>query len=129
MEDYKPITIIGATREYKHVDSETEAINTIIDDLGIDRALFKVVKPSDDYSTVRYNNEEIDLFRIKYTDKSKWIKTPMSTEMRKKYNDDPLFDAEKNKNKVMWKSNIKDLHDYKNIILEVIDFRNKQKKN
>ena len=31
--------------------------------------------------------------------------------------------AEKNKNKVMWKSNIENLHDYKNILLEVIKIR------
>lgn len=127
--DEVKITIQGSTKEYNHVDTEIEAINTIIDDLGIDRALFKVVKPCDDYSTVRYNNEEIDLFRIKYTDNSKWIGILTTPDIRKKYNDDPLFDAQKNKNKVMWKSNIKDLHDYKDIILEVIDFRDKQKKN
>lgn len=122
------ITIIGATKEYEHVDAEIEAANTIIDDLEIDKSLFICVKPCEDYSTVRYNNEEIDLFRIKYTDKSKWIGILTTPDIRRKYIDDPLFEAQRNKNKVMWKSNIKDLHDYKGILLEVIEFRNTQKK-
>lgn len=121
--DEVKITIQGSTKEYNHVDTEIEAANIIIDDLGLDKSLFKYVKPCDDYSTIQYKG--FDFIRIKYTDKSKWIKIPMTTEMRRKYNDNPLFDIEKNKNKVMWKSNIKDLHDYKDILLEVIEFRNK----
>lgn len=121
--DEVKITIQGSTKEYNHVDTEIEAANIIIDDLGLDKSLFKYVKPCDDYSTIQYKG--FDFIRIKYTDKSKWIRIPMTTEMRKRYNDNPLFDIEKNKNKVMWKSNIKDLHDYKDILLEVIEFRNK----
>jgi len=116
------ITIQGSTKEYNHVDTEVEAANIIIDDLGIDKSLFNYTKPCEDYSTIQYKG--FDLIRIKYTNNSKWIRIPMTTEMRKKYNDDPLFDAEKNKNKVMWKSIIKDLKDYKEILLEVIEFRN-----
>lgn len=115
------IIIQGKTQEYEHVDTEIEAANTIINDLGIDKSLFKYVKPCEDYSTIQYKG--YDFIRIKYTDKSKWIRIPMTTEMRKKYKDDSLFDAEKNKNKVMWKSNIENLHDYKNILLEVIKIR------
>lgn len=121
--DEVKITIQGSTKEYNHVDTEIEAANIIIDDLGLDKSLFKYVKPCDDYSTIQYKG--FDFIRIKYTDKSKWIRIPMTTEMRKKYNDNPLFDAEKNKNKVMWKSEINNLHDYKDILLEVIEFRNK----
>ena len=116
------ITIQGSTKEYNHVDTEIEAANIIIDDLGIDKSLFNYIKPCEDYSTIQYKG--FDLIRIKYTNNSKWIRIPMTTEMRKKYNNDPLFDAEKNKNKVMWKSNIKDLKDYKEILLEVIEIRN-----
>ena len=126
--DDKPITIIGSTREYEHVESEKEAANIIIDDLGLDKSLFKYVKPCEDYSTIRYDDEEVDLFRIKYTDRAKWIQVLMTTDMRKKYKDNPLFDAEKKKSKVFWKSNIKDLHDYKDIILEGISYRDEDKK-
>lgn len=115
--------IQGTTNEYEFVDTEIEAADTIIDNLGIDKSLFKYVKPSNDYTTIQY--KDYDFVRLKYTNNAKWIKIPMSTEMKKKYKDNSLFDAEENKNKVMWKSNIKDLHDYKNILLEVIEFRNK----
>lgn len=116
------INIIGGNNEYKYVESEKQAASTIIDDLGIDKSLFEYAKPCDDYSTIRYKG--FDFFRIKYTDNAKWIKIPMSTDMRKIYKDNPLFDAEKNKNKVVWKSNINNLLDYKEILLEVIKFRN-----
>lgn len=110
-------------QQHQHVKLEEDAANTIIDDLGTDKSLFEYAKPSDNYSTIRYKG--IDLFRIKYTDNSKWIQIPMSTQMRKANMENKLFDAEDNKNKVFWKSNIKDLHDYKDLLLEVIEFRNK----
>ena len=121
MDFHDVITIKGSTQEYEHVAEEDEAANIIINDLGIDKSLLKCKKPCEDYTTLQYKDG--DLIRIKYTDKSKWIRVPMTTDMRKKYKDDPLFDAEKNKNKVMWKSNIENLHDYKNILLEVIKIR------
>jgi len=125
--DDKPITIIGSTREYEHVESEKEAANIIIDDLGLDKSLFKYIKPCEDYSTIQYV-DGADIFRIKYTDKTKWIQVLMTTDMRKKYKDNPLFDAEKKKSKVFWKSKINDLHDYKDIILEGISYRDEDKK-
>lgn len=125
--DDKPITIIGSTREYEHVESEKEAANIIIDDLGLDKSLFKYIKPCEDYSTIQYV-DGADIFRIKYTDKTKWIQVLMTTDMRKKYKDNPLFDAEKKKSKVFWKSKINDLHDYKDIILEGISYRDEYKK-
>lgn len=116
-------SISGVEQDYEHVESEENAANIIIDDLGVDKSLFEYVKPSLEYSTIRYKG--FDLIRIKYTDNTKWIQIPMSTAMRKVYKDNPLFEAEQNKNKVMWKSSIKDLHDYKDILLEVISFRDK----
>lgn len=115
--------IVGATQEYNHIESEENAANIIIDNLGVDKSLFKYTKPCKDYSTIIY--KDYDLFRIKYTDNAKWIRIPMSTDMRKANINNSLFDAEKNKNKVFWKSNINDLNDYKNILLEVINFRDK----
>lgn len=125
--DDKPITIIGSTREYEHVESEKEAANIIIDDLGLDKSLFKYVKPCEDYSTIQYD-DGADIFRIKYTDKTKWIKVLITTGMRDKYIDNPLFEADKKKKGIFWKSNIKDLHDYKDIILEGIKIRDEHKK-
>ena len=123
------LNIGGVEQDYEHVKTEEEAAKTIIDDLGIDKSLFEYVKPSQEYSTIRYKG--FDLFRIKYTDNTKWIQVPMTTQMRKENMDNPLFDVEKNKNKVFWKSNITNLLDYKDLLLETIDFREKeaQKKN
>ena len=124
--DDKPITIIGSTREYEHVETEKEAANIIIDDLGLDKSLFKYIKPCEDYSTIQYDGA--DIFRIKYTDKTKWIKVLITTGMKEKYINNPLFDAEKKKNGIMWKSMINNLHDYKDIILEGISYRDEDKK-
>lgn len=123
------INVGGVEQDYQHVKSEEEAANKIIDDLGIDKSLFEYVKPSQEYSTIRYKG--FDLFRIKYTDNTNWIQVPMTTQMRKANMDNPLFDIEKNKNKVFWKSNINNLLDYKDLLLQTIDFREKetQKKN
>lgn len=118
------INIKGVEQEYEHVKTEEDAANTIIDDLGVDKSLFEYAKPSMEYSTIRYKG--FDLFRIKYTDNSKWIEVPMTTPMRKANKDNKLFDAEKNKNKVFWKSNINNLLDYKELLLETIDFREKE---
>lgn len=120
------VVIKGSTQEYEHVDSEMEAANTIIDDLGLDKSLFKYIKPSEDYSTIQYN--DYDLFRIKYTERAKWIQILMPNDMRVEYKDDPLFEAQKKKNVLMWKSNINDLHDYKDFLLGAIEEINTLKK-
>ena len=121
---FASINIKGVEQEYNHVKTEEDAANAIIDDLGVDKSLFEYAKPSMEYSTIRYKG--FDLFRIKYTDNSKWIEVPMTTPMRKANKDNKLFDAEKNKNKVFWKSNINNLLDYKELLLETIDFREKE---
>lgn len=115
--------IKGGEQEHKHIKSEEDAANTIIADLGVDKSLFEYVKPSESYSTIQYKG--VDFFRIKYTDNSKWIQIPMSTPMRKANMENPLFEVEENKNKVFWKSNITNLLDYKDLLLEVIQFRDK----
>lgn len=126
---YTKIYVEGVEREYEHVKEEEDAANIIVDDLGLDKSLFEYAKPSMEYSTMRYKG--VDLFRIKYSNNTKWIQVPMTTQMRKANKDNPLFDAEPNKNKVFWKSNIKNLLDYKELLLETIYFREKeeQKKN
>ena len=75
------LNIGGVEQDYDHIKEEEEAANVIIDDLGIDKSMFEYVKPSQEYSTIRYKG--FDLFRIKYTDNTKWIQLPMTTQMRK----------------------------------------------
>ena len=112
------IQIQGGTHEYEHDATEEEIANIIIDDLGLDRGLFEYKKPCEDYSTMAYKN--IDLFRLKYTDKARWIKVYISKEAKKKYIDNELFKSQENKNQVYWKSNITSLFDYKDVLLLAI---------
>lgn len=109
------IQIQGGTRDYEHNADEEEIANLIVDDLGLDKALFKYTKPCQDYSTMTYKN--VDLFRLKYTDKARWIKCFISKETRAKYSDDKLFESQKNKGQVYWKSTINSIFDYKDILL------------
>ena len=124
---YASVVIKGGIQNYDRVQSEDDAIEIILDDLGLDRNLFKIEKPSQAYTTLRYNN--YDLFRIKYTNKARWIKIPMFNDMIDLYKDNPLFEAQNNKSEYMWKSEIKSLFDYKEMILKAIDNINAQKKN
>lgn len=109
------ITIQGGTRDYEHNADEEEIANLIVDDLGLDKALFEYKKPSEDYSTMTYKN--VDLFRLKYTEKARWIKCFMSQEAKKIYADNELFKSQTNKGQVFWKSNINSIFDYKDVLL------------
>ncbi len=118
---------IRGVNEYDKVESEEEAASIILDDLNVDKSLFKYDKPSKDYSTIKYY--DYDFFRIKYTDNTKWIKIPLFTnDIINSNMDNPLFDAENNKKSLYWKSNINDLKDYKELLLEAKNFIDKQKK-
>lgn len=121
------IEIQGAIKDYDKVESENDAIEIILDDLGLDRSLFKIEKPSQAYTTLKYG--DYDLFRIKYTNKARWIKIAIFNDMIDFYKEKPLFEAQKNKNEFMWKSDIKSLFDYKEVILKAIANIDAQKKN
>lgn len=114
----------GVEQDYEHNKTEEEIAKTIIDDLGVDKTLFEYAKPCEDYSTIRYKG--YDLFRLKYTENTKWIRIPMTTQMRKDNIDNKLFDAEKNKNKVLWKSELSNPFVYKDLLLEFIAFRDEE---
>lgn len=114
----------GVEQDYEHNKTEEEIAKTIIDDLGVDKTLFEYAKPCEDYSTIRYKG--FDLFRLKYTENTKWIRIPMTTQMRKTNIDNKLFDAEKNKNKVLWKSELSNPLVYKGLLLEFIAFRDEE---
>ena len=108
--------------EKAHVPSEEEAIDIIMNDLGISN--YEVVKNSDDYTTLVYR--DYDLFRIKYTPKAHWINIIIFPSMKKEYSDSPLFSSQANKNQMYWKSNIYSLFDYKEVLLASINEINKQ---
>lgn len=108
--------------EKAHVQSEKEAVDIIMNDLGISN--YEVVKNSDDYTTLVYR--DYDLFRIKYMPKSRWISIIIFPSMRKEYSDSPLFSSQANKNQMYWKSTIYSLFDYKEVLLASIKEINKQ---
>ena len=112
------IQIIGSTRDYEHNSDEEETANIIIDDLGIDKSLFEYKKSCEDYSTIAYKN--FDLFRLKYTNNTRWIKVYINPSYKKEFIDNEIFSAQTNKNQIYWKSNIKSIFDYKEILLKGI---------
>lgn len=83
---------------------EFKILETIAKDLDLKDYI--IVANSDDYTTMQY--KQIDLVRIKYTERAKWISICLTPEDKKENINNPLFEAQKNKNQVFWKSNIKD---------------------
>lgn len=109
------IEIKGITHEYTHVPEEDYILREFIKTLDYPNEDFKIVKPSQNYTTLKY--KDYDLIRLKYTDITKWLEVPVIKDMKKKYIGDPLFE-EKTKKNIFWKSflNDTDLSAYKEII-------------
>lgn len=63
---------------------------------------FNIISNTNDYLTLEYKN--YDICRIKYTDKSKWISIFISKKDRENNINNPLFNIQKNKNQLFWKS-------------------------
>lgn len=101
--------------------TESALLEKIKKDLNLNDA--KIVANTEDYTTLQLY--DVDLIRIKYTDRSKWISIILSKEDRKNNINNPLFDAQKKKTQLFWKSNIVDdnleiYYDFiKNRIIEV----------
>ena len=82
----------------------------------------KICANSKDYTTLQYKN--VDIVRIKCTNKAQWIKIKISNYDSKNNADDPLFELQANKNESMWKCSINDiplLYEYINRAIEMID--------
>lgn len=101
-------------------ENENKVIYAIMDKLGVNSSMYRIEKNSDDYTTLKY--KQYDLIRVKFTNNTKWIKILMvDKELKNKYNDDPLFESQKNKNELMWKSIINNIYDYNDILKQVIE--------
>lgn len=90
-------------------ENECEILEQIIKMLSnnFESTNFKIVKNCKDYTTLQY--KMIDIVRIKYTDRAKWITISMADNDCARENiNNPLFNNEKNKNKAHWKSSLKD---------------------
>lgn len=88
---------------------------------------FNIIQNTMDYTTLKYNN--FDIVRLKYTNKTKWIKLFLTPSDKYLYINNDLFSAQKNKNEFYWKSllyNEDDIIKYSNIIRNCINYIIKQ---
>lgn len=116
--DFNKGTIISSGDKPQNED-ENRIIYAIFDKLDVDTEMCKIEKNSTDYTTLKY--KQYDLLRIKYTNGAKWIKILMANkELKNEYMNNPLFEAQKNKNEIMWKSTIDNIDDYIDILNKVI---------
>lgn len=110
-------------------DIETNLLNNIISMLSdvYDSYLFTIEKMSNDYTTLRFYN--YDVCRLKYTDRSKWIKLLIDSNLKDKYINSELFNSQKNKNELYWKSTLasEDFTIYKEIMLNTCELALKNK--
>lgn len=125
MESLFKISKYGEEREVNLSDEEVEFTKLFFQTFQnscIETEKLKVVRKSDAYATIVMQGKEWDhdLIRFKFTNLTKWISLSISNEDREVYIDDPLFDAQKKKTQLHWKSKlsgIKELPKYKEIII------------
>ena len=89
-------------KEIPQNEFEYKMLNTIIKELNLNNAVIN--NNTTDYTTLNYKG--IDIVRIKYTDRSKWISIYLTDDDKKEYYDSSLFEIQKNKNQFQWKSKI-----------------------
>lgn len=99
-----------------------EFIFKMLKDSEVDIQKLQVTRKSNAYATIVICGKEwdYDLIRFKMTDKTKWISLPIANSDRTILQDNPLFDAQKNKAQLHWKSkllSIKELPKYKVFIV------------
>jgi hypothetical protein len=132
------VTHYGEERDINLNEEETEAVKLIFEmlegtDVNIEK--LQVTKKSDSYATIvlRGHEWDFDLVRFKFTDRTKWIALNLSKADREVYRDDALFEAQKKKTQIQWKSvlqSIDDLPKYKDLIVNsYIECINREKNN
>lgn len=114
-ENGKPI--IKRTGEHE-INSDEEAIlNELIKYLDYDETKFKIKANSTNYTTLYCNYYE--MCRLKSGAKSQWISVNMDG-LDVDVND-PLFELEKNKNQLFWKSDLRNLNELIPLLNEIIE--------
>jgi len=73
----------------------------------VTKGKFGIEERTDSYTTLVFCDN--DFFRVKYTDKAKWISIRLAKEDRKP--EDKRFEAQENKNQLHWKANINNWED------------------
>lgn len=105
-------------------DNEVDILNNFVDSYLTDyKDKLHIVSNSSSYTTLRYGI--MDLIRLKYSEKAKWLTIFMPPKVNKEYIDNDLFTNQKNKNQIHWKSFIDDsseLSNFVEICLKDIDF-------
>ena len=75
---------------------------------SIDTEKLNITKNSDSYTTITYTSHEVhDIVRFKLTDKTMWVSVFMTKENATNNITNPIFEAQKNKKQLYWKSNLK----------------------
>ena len=115
----------GEERDVNLKEEEKRAVKLIFDmlqDTEINSEKLEVVRKSDSYATIviRGNAWDFDLVRFKFTNRTKWIALSLSEADREAYKEHALFEAQKKKTQIQWKSTLKSIDDlpvYKNLIV------------
>lgn len=125
---FKPSFLVEKKEEYKSKNFEIEyaVLNRLLKKIAKNYAKFKIVENCKDYATMQFN--DVDIIRLKYTDKTKWIKIFIPPKYKNNYINNILFEEQQNKNQLHWKSsflNEDDLDKYIDIIKKGIKFLEK----
>ena len=115
----------GEERDINLNDEEIQAVKLIfemLEDTVINLEKLEVTRKSESYATIvlRGKDWDFDFVRFKFTDKTKWIALNLSKADRATYKDDALFEAQKKKTQIQWKSvlqSVGDLPKYKNLMV------------
>lgn len=103
-------TYVKYNDRYEFNDEEFKLLSLIADRLECDSKLLSITKTAESYTTLKYRN--MDLLRLQYNDNYQEISIFISNDVRKKEYDNSLFDIQKNKNQVFWKSKLENLFVY-----------------
>lgn len=110
--------------EDKNIVNEEESLllSDMYKYLFCDPKDLEITANSKDYTTLQYKN--VDIVRIKCTNKAQWIKILISNYDLRNNKENPLFELQANKNESMWKCSLNDiplLYEYINRSIEMID--------
>ena len=96
-----------------------ELIN-ILKSANINTNKIKLMKKAQNYITL-VDDRNYDILRFKLTQKTKWVSIYMTPENHFNEKNNPIFDAQKNKGQLFWKSKIKNYKDTNKLKLFIID--------
>lgn len=125
MESLIKFSHYGEERAFELSEDEqkfVELIYEILKDTPVNIGKLKIVRKSDSYTTIVVKGKEwdFDLIRFKFTERTKWLSLQLSREDRITFENDVLFDAQKKKTQLHWKSKMSSINEsskYKQLIV------------